>query len=115
MSRGSKPGERRGGRQPGTPNKVTRDVKELAQEYVESSIAGLAEIAQDKGAPHAARVAAHRELLDRACGKPSQTTDLTSSDGSFRPIGYAVIPEQAKGMEAWTQAAQSSSQIQKDE
>lgn len=28
---GSKPGERRGGRQPGTPNRVTRDVRQAIQ------------------------------------------------------------------------------------
>lgn len=28
-NRGSKPGERRGGRQKGTPNKMTKDVKEM--------------------------------------------------------------------------------------
>jgi hypothetical protein len=27
--RGSKPGERRGGRQVGTPNKITRDLREM--------------------------------------------------------------------------------------
>jgi hypothetical protein len=33
MPRGSKPGERRGGRQKGTPNKATAEVKVLAQKY----------------------------------------------------------------------------------
>lgn len=66
-----------GGRQAGTPNKVTRDVKELAQTYVEESIEGLAGIARDKENPPAARVAAYRELLDRACGKPMQGVALT--------------------------------------
>lgn len=63
-----------GGRQAGTPNKVTRDVKELAQTYVEEGLAG---IARDKENPPAARVAAYRELLDRACGKPMQGVALT--------------------------------------
>src|SRR5262245_27022520 len=31
MPRGSKPGEHRGGRKPGTPNNATRDIRELAQ------------------------------------------------------------------------------------
>jgi hypothetical protein len=34
MPRGSKPGERRGARQKGTPNKATAEVKVLAQKYV---------------------------------------------------------------------------------
>jgi hypothetical protein len=31
MPRGSRPGERRGGRKAGTPNKATAEIKELAQ------------------------------------------------------------------------------------
>lgn len=33
--RGSKPGERRGGRQKGTPNKVTRELKEMVLEALD--------------------------------------------------------------------------------
>lgn len=29
MARGSRPGERRGGRKPGTPNKITADLKAM--------------------------------------------------------------------------------------
>lgn len=29
MARGSRPGERRGGRKPGTPNKITADVRAM--------------------------------------------------------------------------------------
>jgi hypothetical protein len=39
MSRGSKPGERRGGRQKGTPNKMTQDAKE-AIEFVAQGLGG---------------------------------------------------------------------------
>jgi len=39
MSRGSKPGERRGGRQKGTPNKMTQDAKE-AIEFVAHGLGG---------------------------------------------------------------------------
>jgi hypothetical protein len=35
---GSKPGERRGGRQKGTPNKATADIKALAQEHTEAAM-----------------------------------------------------------------------------
>lgn len=34
-SRGSKPGERRGGRQKGTPNRVTKDIRESIRELLE--------------------------------------------------------------------------------
>lgn len=66
-----------GGRKAGTPNKATRDVKDLAQSYVPESIEGLADVARDKSNPPSARVAAYRELLDRACGKPMQGVALT--------------------------------------
>jgi hypothetical protein len=39
MARGSKPGERRGGRKPGTPNKVTATVRE-AMEQVFDGLGG---------------------------------------------------------------------------
>jgi hypothetical protein len=77
MPSGSRPGERRGGRKPGVPNKATRDVKALAQEYSPQAIEGLAGLAGlIKGVPPAqseqARVAALKELLDRGHGRPPQ-------------------------------------------
>ncbi|MFT4247681.1 MAG: hypothetical protein QM581_06530 [Pseudomonas sp.] len=36
-NRGSKPGERRGGRQPGTPNKVTADIREALRQLLEQA------------------------------------------------------------------------------
>jgi hypothetical protein len=48
-TRGSKPGERRGGRQKGTPNKTTKAAKEAIHECFErlGSVDGLHEWAQD--------------------------------------------------------------------
>jgi hypothetical protein len=34
MPRGAKPGERRGGRQAGTPNKITADIRAAAQSFL---------------------------------------------------------------------------------
>lgn len=71
MSHGGKrPGA---GRPKGGTNKVTQDVRELAQQYGPSALATLAEIMGDDAAPQAARVAASRELLDRAYGKSAQS------------------------------------------
>jgi hypothetical protein len=42
MSRGSKLGERRGGRQKGTPNKATAEIKVLAAEHAPAIIKELA-------------------------------------------------------------------------
>jgi len=79
MPRGSKPGERRGGRKTGTPNKVTADIRAIAQDYGPSAITVLTEIMQSKEQPPAARVAAAKELLDRGYGKSIQGVALTGA------------------------------------
>ena len=85
MPRGSAPGERRGGRVKGTPNRTGADVRALAAPYGAPAVAELARLAGLTDAPGAAneatRVIALRELLDRAFGKPSQhfTTERESS------------------------------------
>lgn len=68
-----------GGRQKGSPNKVTADVKEAAAFYTSDAIATLASIMANKEEAAPARVAAARELLDRAHGKPKQSMDLDAS------------------------------------
>ncbi|WP_347467537.1 hypothetical protein [Burkholderia stagnalis] len=75
-----------GGRQKGTPNKVTADVKALAREYGPQMIHVLAKIAtsQAKSVPAAAKVAAARELLDRGYGKPTQ--HIGGPDGGPIPL-----------------------------
>jgi hypothetical protein len=45
MPRGSAPGERRGGRAKGTPNKVTLEVKALASQHGPQAIQELARLA----------------------------------------------------------------------
>ena len=72
MPAGSKPGERRGGRKAGTPNKVTADVRALAQKYGPKALNTLAKIMDGSEQPAAARVSAAKELLDRAYGKAPQ-------------------------------------------
>lgn len=71
MPRGSSPGERRGGRKRGVPNKATSDVKALAGQYSPAAIAELGRLST-KAESEAARVAAIKELLDRAYGKAAQ-------------------------------------------
>lgn len=60
-----------GGRQKGTPNKATADVKALAGKYGPDAIEELWAIAK-KSQSDAAKVAAIKELLDRAYGKATQ-------------------------------------------
>lgn len=82
MARGSKPGERRGGRKPGSTNKVTQakaegiDVKALAGQYTEKALAELGRLATS-ATSETARVSAIKELLDRGHGKPSQPVEAT--------------------------------------
>ncbi len=68
---GSKPGERRGGRQKGTPNKVTAELRGAAQKYTMQALEVLAHVAQH-GESESARVSAACALLDRGHGRPTQ-------------------------------------------
>ena len=84
------------GRKPGTPNKVTKDVRALAQQYGPDAILGLAIMAglakPLKRLPtikpaevEPVRRSAMDSLLDRAYGKPSQPMEH-SLDESFESI-----------------------------
>lgn len=73
-NRGSRPGEHRGGRKKGTPNKATAEIKELAQQYTAQALEALVRVMED-GESEAARVSAANAILDRGHGKPSQSID----------------------------------------
>lgn len=77
----SKGGKRPGaGRPKGVPNKATAAIREIAGQYTEQAVTALVSIlAGGEGIPAAAQVAAAKELLDRAHGKPSQA--LTGEGG----------------------------------
>jgi hypothetical protein len=64
-------GERIGGRQKGTPNKATAEIKALAQEFGAEAIKKLAE--HLRGSDPKVSVQAANALLDRGYGKPAQT------------------------------------------
>ena len=80
MAGGSKPGERRGGRKAGVPNKVTRDIRAIAQKYTDRAIKRLVHI-MDHAESEAAQAAAARELLDRGHGKSKQPVEHDVGDG----------------------------------
>ena len=84
--------QKTGGRKAGTPNKTTASVRELVGQHLEAIVGALLEIAQDKDAPASARVAACRELLDRAEGRPAQRIEqvITESANSQRYNDYAT-------------------------
>lgn len=72
-NRGSKPGEHRGGRVKGTPNKVTLELKDLARQYTPDALKALVEVVREGS--EGARVSAAKEILDRGYGKASQHID----------------------------------------
>jgi len=71
-------GKREGaGRPSGRKNKITADVKEIAQGFGMEAMQGLIDIARDPKSPPAAKVAAIKEVLDRGYGKAKQHTELS--------------------------------------
>jgi hypothetical protein len=111
MPRGCAPGERRGGRKPGVPNRATANIKALAQPYGAPAIAELAKLAGLTKAPgamlEATRVAALRELLDRGFGKATQHI---GGDVDAGPIHYtfswaSATPEAAPAIEGQPETA----------
>jgi hypothetical protein len=88
-----------GGRQKGTPNKATADIKALARVHASKAIAELSRLAEHAES-EAARVAAIKELLDRGYGKSTQPL---AGDPDLPPVNWANAPDAAL---AWV-AAQS--------
>lgn len=84
-------GVRVAGRQKGTPNKATSEIKDLARQFGPQAVAELARIAGlTKGVPsdnEQTRVAAIKELLDRGYGKSTQPI---SGDPDSPPVGLAL-------------------------
>lgn len=86
------------GRQAGTPNKATAELRKFAGKYTTDAIKGLAQIAQTSESDQA-RVAAWREILDRAVGKaPQAHTDADGEPLAF-PGSIAFIVRQLPGAE----------------
>jgi hypothetical protein len=81
---GKRPGA---GRPKGARNRVTADIKALAQTYGADAIDTLAEIMKNESAPEAARISAAKELIDRGFGKAVQATEISGKDGS--PLSFA--------------------------
>jgi hypothetical protein len=76
-----------GGRKAGTPNKVTGEVKLLARTHTAACVSELARLAVG-AVSEQARVAAIKELLDRAWGKSMQPTQIGNAEGeSFKTDG----------------------------
>lgn len=80
-------GRKTGGRQKGSLNKATADIKALAQAHAPVAIKELARLAV-KAESEAARVAAIKELLDRGYGKSKQA--IVGGDDDDNPIKTAL-------------------------
>ncbi|WP_131113098.1 hypothetical protein [Lichenihabitans psoromatis] len=87
-------GRKTGGRQLGTPNKATADLKAAAAFYTKEMLIVLVEIA-NKGESEAARVAAANSILDRAHGKPTQTIAGDKDNPLLVPVLNVTITSHA--------------------
>jgi hypothetical protein len=67
-------GRKTGGRQAGTPNKTTAEIKEVARQYGTEAVEKLAELMRNNDNPQVQRAAAEA-LLDRGYGRPSQAVE----------------------------------------
>lgn len=85
-NRGAAPGERRGGRAKGTPNKATASIRDAARQYTDDALSVLAKVMKDEEQPAAARVSAANALLDRGYGKPTQPVDGDGEGGPIKTI-----------------------------
>lgn len=72
-------GVKTGGRVKGTPNKATADVKAMAMQYAPAAMKELARLCVEAES-EPARVAAIKEIMDRAYGKARQP--LVGDDAS---------------------------------
>jgi hypothetical protein len=75
---GSKPGERRGGRKAGVPNKATAEIRAIARKHGPDAVRELARLTKEAQSEQA-RISACNALLDRAYGR-SQASQLIQVD-----------------------------------
>ena len=86
-------GKKTGGRQKGTPNKVTADLKKLAGKHGKEAVAAILTIARS-AENEQTRLAAWRELLDRGFGKPAQYNEI-GGGAPLRLIVETGVPSRA--------------------
>ena len=84
---GSKPGERRGGRKKGTPNKFIAKLQDTlakaAQQYDSEALQTLVDIMNDATATAASRVRCAEMILERGHGKPAPWQEQKSEVAPF--------------------------------
>ena len=102
----SRGGKRTGsGRKPGIKNKVTIDLRKIAQPYSKEAIGVLVEIMRDTEAPAATRVQAVDKLLDRGHGKApvaievDTAIDLNVTSLEFLQENFIKVMDKARERE----------------
>ena len=90
MPAGSKPGERRGGRQKGTPNKATADIKAAFQSHGDALVKALIDLT--KSDDERVRLGAIQTCLDRGWGKALQESAV-SGDLIVQVVRFGDGPE----------------------
>ncbi len=86
---GCRPGA---GRPKGVPNVITRPLKELAAQHGPDAIQEVRRL-MDKSTNDVVRLAAARELLDRAVGRPAQSVAVTAGPASLEQETTANLLE----------------------
>ncbi|MFA9439416.1 hypothetical protein ACDA63_07245 [Uliginosibacterium sp. sgz301328] len=86
------------GRQKGTTNKATADIKALAQKHGPEAIKTLLDLMQTSESDQA-RIAAAKELLDRGFGKATQAIEASGPGGVplTPPVINVTFGEQGDG------------------
>lgn len=95
-----------GGRSAGTPNKATIEIKEAARMHAAAALAELARIMTSSDSDPA-RIAACREILDRAYGKSLQS--MTCEGGGPPHLDEHWIAPARKPFEAFLRDALGAS------
>lgn len=93
---GSKPGERRGGRTKGVPNKMTGELKEICHQYTPAAIQELVRLSTEAKS-ESTRIQAIGMLLDRAYGRPVQPIDGDGKGGAI-PIRNVTDEERLRAL-----------------
>ncbi len=93
-------GARKGaGRKPGSPTTKTREsaikLSELARSHTMDALKTLIDVCMNSPSD-TARITAANALLDRGYGKPQQSMDHSSSDGTLQPTTIVIQAADAK-------------------
>ena len=86
---GSKPGERRGGRKAGTPNKIAHDFSEIARCFGPQAIRAIQKLAKHAKSEQV-RLAAWQEILNRGYGRP-HVTSAVEETGKIEVIHRLIV------------------------